>query len=95
MLQSLKRVPRTFSELDSFLFQLVESTSPQKRTRADLIMDQYPDVSIKNPERVKRNAVGTIQITIQDGNQKCPTQWKKYLSDGCNKTKLASFLVKE
>ena len=58
-------------------------------------MDQYPDVSIKNPEWAKRSAAGTIQITIQDGNQKCPTQWKKFLSDGGNKTKLASFLVKE
>ena len=57
-------------------------------------MDQYPDVSIKNPEWAKRSAAGTIQITIQDGNQKCPTQWKKFLSDGGNKTKLASFLVR-
>ena len=95
LLQSLKRIPRTFSELASFAFKLVESTSPQESTRTDLIMDQYPDVSIKNPERAKRSAGGTIQITIQDGNQKCPTQWKKFLSDGGNKTKLASFLVKE
>ena len=58
LLQSLKRVPRTFSELASFVFQLVESTSPQERTRTDLIMDQYPYVSIKNPERAKRNAGG-------------------------------------
>ena len=95
LLQSLKCIPRTFSELASFVFQLVESTSPQERTRTDLIMDQYPDVSTKNPERAKRSARGTIQITIQDGNQKCPTQWKKFMSDGGNKTKLASFLVKK
>ena len=66
LLQPLKCVPRTFSELASFVFQLVESTSPQERTRTVMIMDQYPDVSIKNPERAKRSAGGTIQITIQD-----------------------------
>ena len=27
------------------------------RTRTDLIMDQYPDVSIKNPERERENGV--------------------------------------
>ena len=45
----------------------------------------YPDVSIKNPERERRGAGGSIQIAINHGNQKYPTQWKKYLSDGSNK----------
>ena len=90
LLQSLKSAPRTFSELAGYVFQLVKSTSSQNGTRTDLIMDQYPEVSIKNPEREKRGAGGAIQIKIQDGNQTCPTQWKKFLSDGSSKTNLAA-----
>ena len=32
---------------------------------------------------------------LSNGNQKCPTQWKKYLSDASNKANIASFLVQE
>ena len=95
ILHSIKYVPRTFSCLASFVFQLVKSAASQDRTRTDLIMDQYPDVSIKNPERERRGAGGSIRIAIDHGNQKCPTQWKKYLSDGSNKANIASFLVQE
>ena len=51
ILHSMKDVPRAFSCLASYLFQLVKCAASQDRTRTDLIMDQYPDVSIKNPER--------------------------------------------
>ena len=97
ILHSMKDVPRAFSCLASYVFQLVKSAASQDTTRTDLIMDQYPDVSIKNPERERerRGAGGSIQIAINHGNQKCPTQWKKYLSDGSNKANLASFLVQE
>ena len=73
----------------------MKSAAAQDRTRTDLIMDQYPDVSIKNPEREWRGAGVSIQIADNHGNQKCPTQWKKYLSDGSNKANIASFLVQE
>ena len=46
-------------------------------------------------ERERRGAGGSIQIAINHGNQKCPTQWKKYLSDGSNKANIAYFLVQE
>ena len=95
ILHSMTDVPRTFSCLASYVFQLVKSAASQDRTRTDLIMDQYPDVSIKTPERERRGAGGSIQIAVNHGNQKCPTQWKKYLSDGSNKANLASFLVQE
>ena len=75
ILHSMKDVPRTFSRLASYVFQLVKSAASQDRTRTDLIMDQYPDVSIKNPERERRGAGGSIQIAINHGYQKCPTQW--------------------
>ena len=58
-------------------------------------MDQYPDVSINNPERDWRGACVSIQISVNHGNQKCPTQCKKYLSDGSNKANIAYFLVQE
>ena len=70
-----------------------KSAASKDRTRTDLIMDQYPDVSIKNPERGRRGAGVSIQIAINHGNQKCPTQWKKYLSDVSNKANIAYFLV--
>ena len=95
ILHSMNDVPRAFSCLASYVFQLVKSAASQDRTRTDLIMDQYPDVSIKNPERERRGAGGSIQIAINHGNQKCPTQWKKYLSDGSNKANIAYFLVQE
>ena len=46
-------------------------------------------------QRERRGAGGSIRIAIDHGNQKCPTQWKKYLSDGSNKANIASFLVQE
>ena len=95
ILHSMKDAPGTFRTLASNVSQLVKSAASQDRTRTDLIMDQYHDVSIKNPERKWRGAGGSIQIVINHGNQKCSTQWKKYLSDGSNKANLASFLVQE
>ena len=67
----------------------------QDRTRTDKTTDQNPDVSIKNPERARSGAGGSIQIAIHHGNQMCPTQWKKYLTDGSNKANLAYFLMHE
>ena len=40
---------------------------------------QYPKVSIKNTERSKRQPRG-LKVNIQPADQKCLTQWKKYLS---------------
>ena len=74
ILHSMKDVPRAFSCLASYVFQLVKSAASQDRTRTDMIMNQYPDVSIKNLEREWRGAGGSIQIAINHGNQKCPTQ---------------------
>ena len=90
----MKSTPRTFSEL-AFELHLVQSSSSQHSTRTDLIIDQYPDIYIKNPEKTNRSAGGAIQIKIQGGSQKCPTQSKKCLCDGRNKTDLAALLVQE
>ena len=45
--------------------------------RTDLIMDQCPAISIKNPERTNRSAGEAIQIKIQGGSQKWSTPWNK------------------
>ena len=82
----MELLARTFSELASFELHLLKSTSSEHSTRTDLIVDQYPAISIKNPERTNRSAGEAIQIKIQGGSQKCPTQWKKCLCDGMNKT---------
>ena len=95
LLQSTKDVPMTFSSLANYVFHLVTPVASQDRTRTDMTMDQNPDVSIKNPEREQRCASGSIQIAINHGNQMCPTQWKKYLTDGGNKANLAYFLMHE
>lgn len=94
IIHSISSVPKTFSELAHQVFQLVKSYAHQKQ-RVDLVMDQYPDISIKSPEHTRRGACGSLTMTIQGGNQKCPTQWKKFLCSGANKTQLASFLVNE
>ena len=49
----------------------------------------------RNLERTKRAEQGTIKVKITGGGQKCPKQWKKFLSDGENKTQLAGYLLKE
>ena len=95
LLHSTKYVPMTFSSLANYVFHLVTPVASQDRTRTDMTMDQNPDVSIKNPEREQRCAGGSIQIAINHGNQMCPTQWKKYLTDGSNNANLAYFLMHE
>ena len=65
ILHSMTYAPRTFSCLASYIFQLVKSAASQDRTRTDLIMVQYHDVSINNPERERRGAGGSIQISIK------------------------------
>lgn len=95
LLQSLKCAPNLFTELATNVLQMIISTVPNNKPRIDLVMDQYPVISIKNPERMKRAKEGSLKIDIQEGKQKCPTQWKKFLSDGNNKTNVAAFFLQE
>ena len=88
LLHATKDIPTTVSSLASYVFHLVTPLASQDRTRTDLIMDQYPDVSTKNPERERSGAGGSIQIAVQHDNQMCPTQWKKCLTEGSNKEKI-------
>ena len=94
LLQTIKTVPKTFKDLATNVLEVLKSTS-NNPTRTDLVMDQYPELSIKNPERAKRGASGVLQMRILGRHQRRPAQWKKFLSDGVNKTNLAMFLVEE
>ena len=49
-------------------------------------------ISIKNLERSRRADAGSQRIQILDPDQRTPTQWKKFLSEGTNKEALAEFL---
>lgn len=56
------------------------------------MIDQYPKMSIKNLERSRRPGGGTQLVKMYGCDQKTPTQWKTFLSEGTNKEALADFL---
>ena len=83
VLQAMKDIPDTFEELAATVFRSV--VPPTLARQIDFVMHRYPDVSIKNPERAKHASQGTLKVEITGGGQKCPKQWKKFLSSGENK----------
>ena len=92
VLQSIKEIPATLEELATSVFHSVVPQTTLAR-RVDFVTDRYPDVSIKTPERAKRASVGAVKVNITGGGQKCPKQWKKFLSSGENKRMLTRFLL--
>ena len=93
VIQALQSRPPTFGELaDTILQYLVKLALQYKCERVDFVIDQYPEIRIKNVERSRRAVGGTQQVQIYGRTQKTPTQWKKFLSDGTNKVPLAEFL---
>ena len=56
LLQSLSaaNLPRTFSELATLILTMITKKLQEPRGRADFIIDQYPEISIKNIERDQR-----------------------------------------
>ena len=66
----------------------------RKASRIDLVGDQYPAISIKNTERNKRGKDGQLVVNITSSEQFCPRQWRKFMSNGSNKTNLLNFLVR-
>ena len=53
LLQSLSaaNLPRTFSELATLILTMITKKLQEPKGRADFIIDQYPEISIKNIER--------------------------------------------
>ena len=94
LLQSVVMVPETFGDLAQELFDTM-SMLAKKAVRFDSVVDRYPKMSIKNAERDKRATKGSLQVKITNGSQKCPRQWRKFLSLGENKTQLTHFFIQK
>ena len=93
IIQALQSRPPTFGELAETILQyLIKLALQYKCERVDFVIDQYPEMSIKNVEQSRRAVGGSQQVQIYGRDQKTPTQWKKFLSDGTNKAALAEFL---
>ncbi len=75
---SVKDIPGTFAQLaDQILKKIIHIARYNNSERVDFVSDRYPVVSTKNAERLNRAASGTQSVTILNGNQKVPRQWKK------------------
>ena len=83
--------PKTFEELAESIIKDVTSINAK---RIDLVCDRYPTNSIKNAEREKRAASGTLITRIVGPDQKIE-QLAKFLKDGKNKENLMEFLFSE
>lgn len=94
ILQSLKDIPSTFKDLAMTIFDSIAPPSTMAR-RIDFVTDRYLETSIKNAERTRRSSDGSLKVRITGPGQKCPKQWKKFLSSGENKTSLTEFLLQQ
>ena len=79
LLQSMKNVPATFKEIANTEHNALMIRNTR---RIDFVTDRYPDISIKNRERNRRTAEGSLLVKITGGNQRRPQQWKKFLAHG-------------
>lgn len=95
LLQSIASAPDKFCDLAEKVFHVSTAPFTSGTKRVDFVVDQYPDTSIKGEERKQRAKQGMLRVRISHRLQKCPTQWKKYLSVDENKVELAQFLAKE
>ena len=74
VIQTLQSRPPTFGELaDTILQYLVKLALQYKCERVDFVIDQYPEISIKNVERSRRAVGGTQQVQIYGRTQKTPS----------------------
>ncbi len=95
VIQAMTSVPDKFGTLAERVFDRIVSLAGSDATRIDFVGDQYPVISIKNAERSRRSQDGQIVVEIRSSQQRCPRQWKKFLSSGKNKTCLLQFLACE
>ena len=94
ILQALTNIPLTFADLADQVFSVVMHMG-SNAVGIDFVADRYPKVSIKGLERLKRGLPGSLTVRLESGAQRCPRQWKNFLSSGKNKEALISFFVKE
>ena len=85
VMQAMRSRPDTFGELaETILQNILQLALQHKCTRIDFVTDQYPLISIKNIERSCRADAGSQRMQIFGPDQRTPTQWKKFLSEGTN-----------
>ena len=100
LIQGMNAVSGTFSDFARSVFSRLLSSGGKAASvseapqRIDFVCDQYFDHSIKNAER-RRQAQAVcsepLRMMILRPDQETPRQWKRYLSDGQNKTDLLTF----
>ena len=94
VIQSITRIPSTFSDLANVVFETILSVS-KRAPRIDFVTGQYPTLSIKNLKRDRRSLGGQIITIISRPSQSCPRQWKNFVSVGRNKVALFEFFMSE
>jgi hypothetical protein len=93
VLRQIKHPPSTFNELSLTILQrIVTQAVAEGATRVDVVMDTYPEISIKGSERARRAAAGVQVFRVVNGEQKVPQKFQQFLGSGKNKENLVSFL---
>ena len=82
----------TFGNMSEYVLKEITS-HPSKVVY--FVTDEYRHDSIKGSERKRRASARTIRIQLRRRDQKPPKQFKKYLSDGCNKIGLVKFFLND
>ncbi|XP_065193404.1 uncharacterized protein LOC135825157 [Sycon ciliatum] len=95
LLQATPSPPPTFGALSDQIFrQLLANMVRSNASRVDFVTDRYWDISIKQLERQKRTGQqDPLVIRAERRDQATPKEWKRYLSNGTNKTNLVQFLA--
>ena len=82
LIQQLPCGLETFGDVSDFLLRRITNN---EQDTVFFITDQYLENSVKSCERGKRAKVGAIRVTPERRGQRCPKQWKHFLSLGANK----------
>ena len=85
-LRSFSSIPETYEEL----FRNLLSTFPKTYHIVDIVADTYKSASIKGGEREKRGC--SNKITVKSAKSKIPRNFKSFLKNGENKTRLIDLL---
>ena len=85
-LRSFSSIPETYEEL----FRNLLSTFPKTYHRVDIVADTYESASIKGGEREKRGC--SNKIIVESAKSKIPRNFKSFLKNGENKTRLIDLL---
>ena len=86
LIRTMIEIPSTFEGLAWKIIKCIPSGYP----RVDLVADTYRQMSMKNAERDNRGS--SSQIIIKSIQSKVPRDFKNFLSNGENKTRMITLL---